>query len=102
MTLTVRLDGPLDTALTRYCKEAGVSKSLVVQESLAAYLLKAGQTVQAGASLASPSPSGNHRAFADAGLIGALSDGHGGDKSAVRQRVKAALKPAAARPRRQP
>ena len=41
MTLTVRLDTALDTALTRYCEQAGVSKSLVVQESLAAYLLAA-------------------------------------------------------------
>lgn len=36
MTLTVRLDDALDSALQRYCLQHGVTKSLVVQESLAA------------------------------------------------------------------
>ncbi len=88
MTLTVRLDGPLDAALTRYCKEAGVSKSLVVQESLAAYLLNATQGPAGAAAAAKPS-SDNHRAFADAGLIGAVAGGQGADKAAVRARLLA-------------
>ena len=39
MTLTVRLDSAVESALERYCAERGVTKSLVVQESLAVYLL---------------------------------------------------------------
>ena len=99
MTLTVRLDGPLDSALTRYCKETGVSKSLVVQESLAAYLLKAGQT---NPTAVAPSSSANHRAFADAGLIGAVSGGQGADKAAVRQRIQAAAGRARPTPSKRP
>ena len=99
MTLTVRLDTALDTALTRYGEQAGVSKSLVVQESLAAYLLAAssGAAGTAGtAGRSTPAFSDNHRAFADLGLIGAVSDGRGADKAAVRARV------AARRPRTKP
>ena len=50
MTLTVRLDTALESALERYCAERGVTKSLVVQESLATYLL----ADQAGAGRARP------------------------------------------------
>ena len=39
MTLTVRLDAAVESALERYCTERGVTKSLVVQECLAGYLL---------------------------------------------------------------
>jgi len=38
MTLTVRLDSPVQSALERYCTQRGVTKSLVVQESLAVCL----------------------------------------------------------------
>ena len=96
MTLTVRLDTALDTALTRYCEQAGVSKSLVVQESLAAYLPAASSGAAGTAGQSTPAFSDNHRAFADLGLIGAVSDGRGADKAAVRARV------AARRPRTKP
>ena len=39
MTFTVRLDATLSSALDGVFAEAGVTKSLVVQQSLAAYLL---------------------------------------------------------------
>lgn len=39
MTLTVRLPGDLETTLDRYCKATGKTRSLVVNESLAAYLV---------------------------------------------------------------
>jgi hypothetical protein len=101
VTLTVRLDGQMDSALTRYCKEAGVSKSLVVQESLAAYLLAAAQAPAGKAAAARPA-SDNHRAFADAGLLGAVADGRGADKAAVRARAAARQKSVQPRPPRQP
>ena len=75
MTLTVRLDGTIESALERHCAERGVTKSLVVQESLAAYLLdnasaKArADAVGRGKRAAAP-VSANYKAFADAGLIG--------------------------------
>jgi predicted transcriptional regulator len=91
MTLTVRLDPTLATALDRYCADTGTTKSHVVQESVAAYLISARQ---------SPSPRGAHeaalpspafQAFADAGLVGAVDLGSAGnaDKAAVRARVAA-------------
>jgi hypothetical protein len=89
MTLTVRLDTALESALARHCAERGVTKSLVVQESLAAYLLedstakaKAAGHVKPGASV-----SANYKAFADAGLIGGVALGRGADKAAVRARI---------------
>jgi predicted transcriptional regulator len=39
MTLTVRLPGDLETTLDRYCAATGKTKSWVVNESLAAYLV---------------------------------------------------------------
>ena len=39
MTLTVRLDDTLEAALERHCAATGATKSVVVQESLARYLL---------------------------------------------------------------
>lgn len=89
MTLTVRLDETLESALERYCAEAGVTKSLVVQQSLAAYLLAsqppADKPARAGAkSLISA----NYRAFDEAGLIGAVALGDGrADKAGVRSRI---------------
>ncbi|MBC7831735.1 MAG: hypothetical protein H7Y62_06930 [Hyphomicrobium sp.] len=91
MTLTVRLDSTIEDALERHCAERGVTKSLVVQESLAAYLLDtasakaradAGRPAKSGASV-----SANYKAFADAGLIGGVALGRGADKAAVRARI---------------
>lgn len=90
MTLTVRLDAALETALERHCAERGVTKSLVVQECLAQYLIAhppAGAVARpAGAKSA---VSANYRAFADAGLIGSIALGGGSaDKAAVRSRIE--------------
>ena len=90
MTLTVRLDNTLESALERYCTERGVTKSLVVQESLAAYLLpgspRAGSAAMGRAAGDKP-VSANYRAFAEAGLIGAVALGGSADKAAVRARI---------------
>jgi hypothetical protein len=90
MTLTVRLDNALESALERYCTERGVTKSLVVQESLAAYLVSAGprprSSIEERAGGEVP-VSANYRAFAEAGLIGGVALGQGADKAAVRARV---------------
>jgi hypothetical protein len=90
MTLTVRLDDSLESALERHCAARGVTKSRVVQESLAAYLLSG--ALHPGK--AAPGPAGreaqvsaNYQAFAEAGLIGAVALGLGADKAAVRARV---------------
>ena len=89
MTLTVRLDTTLEAALDRYCAERGVTRSLVVQESLAAYLLAGNRAPgAASACAAGVGASANYRAFADAGLIGAVTLGGGSaDKQAVRARI---------------
>jgi predicted transcriptional regulator len=96
MTLTVRLDPPLEAALERYCTSTGVTKSLVVQESLARYLTSA-QALAAGKGAASADPaaaapvSANYRAFQEAGLIGAVAVGQSADKAGVRARMAQAL-----------
>ena len=92
MTLTVRLDAATESALERHCAERGVTKSSVVQKSLAVYLLadqssraaKLERTrVQPGANV-----SANYKAFADAGLIGGGDlGGVSADKAAVRERA---------------
>ena len=91
MTLTVRLDSAVESALERHCAERGVTKSLVVQESLAAYLLDAASAkagAVAGARARSGLPvSANYKAFADAGLVGGVALGRGADKAAVRARM---------------
>lgn len=91
MTLTVRLDPTLATALERYCADTGTSKSHVVQESLAAYLIGAARPDAPldAKNLGLPSPA--FQAFADAGLVGAVDLGLPGsaDKAAVRARVTA-------------
>src|SRR5689334_15769518 len=48
MTLTVRLPEPLDHALEDYCAAHGLSKSQVVQESLADYLVRRADVSTAG------------------------------------------------------
>ncbi len=85
MTLTVRLDAGLESALERYCADRGVTKSLVVQESLSAYLVERGTA--RGAEDAADPVSDNYKAFAKAGLIGAVALGTGADKAAVRARI---------------
>jgi hypothetical protein len=90
MTLTVRLGDTLQSALERYCAEHGVSKSLVVQESLAVYLVSAGRrsrpVAAQGADARAPT-SANYHALAEAGLIGGVALGHGADKAAVRAKA---------------
>jgi hypothetical protein len=93
MTLTVRLDPPLEAALERYCTSTGVTKSLVVQESLARYLV-AQQAQQAAKGAAEPAGvsaapvSANFLAFQAAGLVGSVALGQGADKAAVRARIE--------------
>ena len=92
MTLTVRLDDTLESALESHCAAHGVTKSRVVQQSLAAYLLasKSKSTKAKGAQLARDEDvSDNYRAFEKAGLIGCVELGlvNGADNAAVRARV---------------
>lgn len=89
MTLTVRLDPTLATALDRYCIDTGTSKSHVVQESLAAYLIGASRSGAKDAAKVAGLPSPAFQAFADAGLVGSVDLGLTGsaDKAAVRARV---------------
>ena len=68
-----------------------MTKSLVVQECLARYLLadqaQGGTAAAARPDAAEPPVSDNYRAFAEAGLIGGIALGHGADKAAVRARI---------------
>ena len=90
MTLTVRLGSALESALQRHCEALGVTKSHVVQESLAAYLLTAAPTGAAGSSGQPTMPDSiNYRAFAAAGLVGVIAEGSGAGKAQVRARVAA-------------
>jgi predicted transcriptional regulator len=94
MTLTVRLDDAIEAALERYCAERGMTKSCVVQESLAAFLF---ESAGAGKSRKRDRHvSRNLEAFRQAGLIGAGElGGVGADKAAVRRvairRIRRAL-----------
>jgi hypothetical protein len=83
VTLTVRLDTATESALERYCADRGVTKSLVVQESLAVYLLSKAAVPAAK----SAEVSANYKAFADAGLIGCVALGRSADKAGVRARM---------------
>ncbi len=88
MTLTVRLDAALQAALDQHCAEHGVTKTQVVQQCLATYLVTASPGPAADAADAAARPSAAYRAFVDAGLIGALAaGGRSADKAAVRARV---------------
>ena len=91
MTLTVRLDATLATALDRYCADTGTTKSHVVQESVAAYLISALKPAATSGAKDLALPSRAFQAFADAGLVGAVDLGPLGsaDKAAVRARVTA-------------
>ena len=86
MTLTVRLDESMATALAEHCAAHGTSKSRVVQQSLAAYLLQAAIAVPAAATRHAPSPA--FIAFEAAGLLGSGVLGTApADKAAVRRRI---------------
>ncbi len=89
MTLTVRLDDTLESALERHCAERGVTKSLVVQEVLAEYLARPGarRSARRAAAPAQPAePSANYRTFEALGLIGAGDlGGRSADKARVRE-----------------
>ena len=93
MTLTVRLDATLEAALERHCAVTGATKSLVVQESLASYLMadraRAASSPRAGASAQPPATvSPTYRALVEAGFLGAGELGGGSaDKAAVRARA---------------
>ena len=94
MTLTVRLDAATEAALERYCVERGVTKSLVVQESLAVYLVNREDTSPAAgvAGRGARSTSENYKAFDAAGLIGAGElGGASATKPVVRERVVQAI-----------
>ena len=88
MTLTVRLDSAVESALERYCTDHGVKKSLVVRESLAVYLLAKQVEPARSAAQLGTSVSANYKAFADAGFIGGGELGGGSaDNAAVRERA---------------
>jgi hypothetical protein len=94
MTLTVRLQPALESALELHCAERGVSKSLVVQEVLAEYLARPQQQRRARSATATEpaEPSANYRAFEALGLIGAGDlGGHSADKARVREVIGARL-----------
>ena len=85
MTLTVRLDESMSAALTEHCAARGMTKSRVVQQSLAAYLMHAAEPA-----LRRRAPSPAFAAFEAAGLIGSGALGTApADKAAVRRRVTA-------------
>jgi len=84
MTLTVRLDPSLEDALDTYCTSHGVTKSYVVQESLATYLARPPQRARV---LGAEEPSATYQAFERAGMVGQGQLGGGADKAAVRKRV---------------
>ena len=88
MTLTVRLRPDIESALNQHCAERGVTKSLMVQEMLATYLVKPEPApgVRGKASKAAPPVSANYRAFEAVGLIGACDlGGRSADKARVRE-----------------
>ncbi len=100
MTLTVRLDDKLASALARHCHLRGTTKSAVVHEALVQHLMQT-QAAQAPASAIGGTESAHHLAFVEAGLLGAVAiettapKGHiaqaGADKAAVRARIAARL-----------
>jgi predicted transcriptional regulator len=86
VTLTVRLDNAVESALERHCAERGVTKSAVVQESLAAYLW--GDSAQNKTATGKRASSAVFEAFRQAGLVGAGElGGASADKNAVRARA---------------
>jgi predicted transcriptional regulator len=88
MTLTVRLPDPLERALDEYCAAHGTTKSHVVQECLAQYLVRPAETGAPDKGV-----SGNFAAFKRAGLLGcATGDGVSATNEVVRKRVLERLK----------
>jgi hypothetical protein len=89
MTLTVRLNPDLESALEQYCADRGVTKSLVVQEVLAEYLARPSAPRGAkrnAVGATSVEPSANYRAFEALGLIGTGDlGGRSADKARVRE-----------------
>lgn len=84
MTLTVRLTPSLEEALDAHCARTGETKSHVVQECLAEYLLR-----QATPHVGEP-VSENFAAFRRAGLVGSVEgSGRSATKEAVRAHVRA-------------
>ncbi len=91
MTLTVRLPQPLQDTLESYCAERGLTKSHVVQECLATYLVQARRQGAAAEPKATVSPA--YAAFQRAGLVGAVDLGRtSASRDAVRQRALQRLK----------
>ena len=86
MTLTVRLRPDIESALNQHCAERGVTKSLMVQEMLARYLVQPDHApaARAKASKAAPPVSANYRAFEAVGLIGCVAGVGPADKAGVR------------------
>jgi hypothetical protein len=84
MTLTVRLDSAIESALERHCAKRGVTKSAVVQQSLAAYLLGVAASGKTTGSDRAASPV--FEAFRQAGFVGA---GERGGRSAYKKAVRA-------------
>jgi hypothetical protein len=83
MTLTVRLPPQLENDLDAYSSSNGLTKSHVVQQALAQYLVHA----KKGAT-PTPQPSETYKALKKAGLIGCFSgDGVSATKEVVRQKV---------------
>lgn len=94
MTLTVRLKPELESALESYCAARGVTKSLVVQQVLAEYLVRP-QTARykrraAATRGAMPAePGAAYKAFERAGFIGGgTSNGKSATKDVVRERIR--------------
>jgi hypothetical protein len=86
MTLTVRLDSAVESALERHCAERGLTKSAVVQESLAIYLWGGGAQGKGAEGERAVSPA--FEAFRQAGLVGTGElGGVSADKKAVRARA---------------
>ena len=91
MTLTVRLPQPLDAHLDAYCAAHGLTKSHVVQESLAIYLAQAQAEAPGRKMPAAVSPA--YAAFKRAGLVGSQHLGQASaTRDVVRERMAARLK----------
>jgi len=90
MTLTVRLKPELESALSLYCAERGVAKSLVVQEVLTEYLARPARRKArvAGKAAAPVAPGAAYRAFERAGLIGCVEKVGPADKAGVRAAIQ--------------
>jgi hypothetical protein len=86
MTLTVRLDNAIESALERHCAERRVTKSAVVQRSLATYLMGDAEQQAMPKQVRGVSPI--FTAFDKAGLVGTGAlRGESADKNAVRARA---------------